>query len=78
MKWRHGQGPRQGQEGARDSHRGTRSGHGTRYIEEYRNFLDIEPGYEDTLFLGRRGRELTQMVFTMLRRTTHEAGIRKQ
>ena len=35
--------------------------------------------YEDTLFLGRRGRELTrQMVFTMLRRTTHEAGIRKQ
>ena len=50
-----------------------------RYIEEYRNFLDIEPGYEDTLFLGRRGRELTrQMVFTMLRRTTHEAGIRKQ
>ena len=50
-----------------------------RYIEEYRRFLDIEPGYEDTLFLGRRGRELTrQMVFTMLRRTTHEAGIRKQ
>lgn len=50
-----------------------------RYIEEYRNFLDIETGYEDTLFLGRRGRELTrQMVFTMLRRTTHEAGIRKQ
>ncbi|MGB0172186.1 MAG: tyrosine recombinase, partial [Flavobacteriales bacterium] len=50
-----------------------------RYIEEYRKFLDIEPGYEDTLFLGRRGRELTrQMVFTMLRRTTHEAGIRKQ
>ena len=36
-------------------------------------------GYEDTLFLGRRGRELTrQMVFTMLRRTAHEAGIRKQ
>ncbi len=50
-----------------------------RYIEEYRNFLDIETGYEDTLFLGRRGRELTrQMVFTMLRRTAHEAGIRKQ
>ena len=50
-----------------------------RYIEEYRKFLDIEPGYEDTLFLGRRGRELTrQMGFTMLRRTTHEAGIRKQ
>ncbi|MDC0600377.1 site-specific tyrosine recombinase XerD [Flavobacteriales bacterium] len=50
-----------------------------RYIEEYRNFVDIEPDYEDTLFLGRRGRELTrQMVFTMLRRTTHEAGIRKQ
>tara|TARA_X000000950_G_scaffold153884_1_gene188907 strand:- start:878 stop:1834 length:957 start_codon:yes stop_codon:yes gene_type:complete len=51
----------------------------SRYIQEYRNFVDIEPGYEDTLFLGRRGRELTrQMVFTMLRRTTHEAGIRKQ
>ncbi len=50
-----------------------------RYIEEYRNFVEIEPDYEDTLFLGRRGRELTrQMVFTMLRRTTHEAGIRKQ
>lgn len=51
----------------------------SKYVEEYRNFVDIEPGYEDTLFLGRRGRELTrQMVFTMLRRTTHEAGIRKQ
>lgn len=50
-----------------------------RYVEEYRKFVDIEPGYEDTLFLGRRGRELTrQMVFTMLRRTSHEAGIRKQ
>jgi integrase/recombinase XerD len=49
-----------------------------RYIEEYRNFLDIEQGYEDTLFLGRRGRELTrQMVFTMFRRTAAEAGIRK-
>jgi len=51
----------------------------TRYVEEYRRFVEIEPGYEDTLFLGRRGRELTrQMVFTMLRRTAHEAGIRKQ
>ena len=50
-----------------------------RYVEEYRRFVEIESGYEDTLFLGRRGRELTrQMVFTMLRRTAHEAGIRKQ
>jgi integrase/recombinase XerD len=50
-----------------------------RYIEEYRRFVEVEAGYEDTLFLGRRGRELTrQMVFTMLRRTAHEAGIRKQ
>jgi integrase/recombinase XerD len=51
----------------------------SRYIEEYRQFIEIVTGYEDTLFLGRRGRELTrQMVFTMLRRTAHEAGIRKQ
>ena len=51
----------------------------SRYIQEYREFIEIVPGYEDTLFLGRRGRELTrQMVFTMLRRTAHEAGIRKQ
>jgi len=51
----------------------------SRYINQYRKFVDIEVGYEDTLFLGRRGRELTrQMVFTMLRRTAHEAGIRKQ
>ena len=51
----------------------------SRYISQYRKFVDIEMGYEDTLFLGRRGRELTrQMVFTMLRRTAHEAGIRKQ
>jgi integrase/recombinase XerD len=49
-----------------------------RYIEEYRNFLEIEAGYEDTLFLGRRGRELTrQMVFTMFRRNAMESGIRK-
>lgn len=51
----------------------------SRYIEQYRRFVEIEAGYEDTLFLGRRGRELTrQMVFTMLRRTAHDAGIRKQ
>ncbi|MDA8695691.1 site-specific tyrosine recombinase XerD [Flavobacteriales bacterium] len=51
----------------------------SRYINQYRKFVEIEVGYEDTLFLGRRGRELTrQMVFTMLRRTAHEAGIRKQ
>jgi integrase/recombinase XerD len=51
----------------------------SRYVAEYRRFVEIESGYEDTLFLGRRGRELTrQMVFTMLRRTAHEAGIRKQ
>lgn len=51
----------------------------SRYIDQYRKFVEIEVGYEDTLFLGRRGRELTrQMVFTMLRRTAHEAGIRKQ
>lgn len=50
-----------------------------RYVDEYRKFIEVVPGYEDTLFLGRRGRELTrQMVFTMLRRTAHEAGIRKQ
>ncbi|MFT5101389.1 MAG: integrase/recombinase XerD [Planctomycetaceae bacterium] len=49
-----------------------------RYIEEYRNFLEIEAGCEDTLFLGRRGRELTrQIVSTIFRRAAIESGIRK-
>jgi integrase/recombinase XerD len=49
------------------------------YIEAERNHLaTIAKGHEDTLFLNRRGKGLTRvMVFTLIRKYTEMAGIRK-
>lgn len=51
-------------------------------IEGYRatdrNRLNIVKGHEDTLFLNRRGKQLTRaMVFTVIRILAERAGIRK-
>ncbi|MEA3461902.1 MAG: site-specific tyrosine recombinase XerD [Bacteroidota bacterium] len=43
-----------------------------------RNALSIQPGYEDILFLNRRGKMLTRnMVFTIIKELASAAGIQK-
>ncbi len=49
------------------------------YTKEIRNHLDIKKGFEDTLFLNRRGKQLTRaMIFTIIKRLVEKAGIHKQ
>lgn len=49
------------------------------YTSEIRNHIDIKKGHEDTLFLNRRGRQLTRaMIFTIIKRLVEKAGIHKQ
>jgi integrase/recombinase XerD len=49
-----------------------------RYFQ-FRYELDIQPGYEDYVFLNRFGRKLSRMmVFNIVRRYADEAGIRKE
>lgn len=51
----------------------------TIYKSEIRNHMDIKKGHEDTLFLNRRGRQLTRaMIFTIIKRLVEKAGIHKQ
>ena len=48
------------------------------YLVQYRSELIPMKGHEDTVFLGRQGRGLSrQMAFTMLRRISIQAQIRK-
>ncbi|EKT4509567.1 site-specific tyrosine recombinase XerD [Flavobacterium psychrophilum] len=53
-----------------------------KYIEIYkntdRNLLSIQKGHEDTLFLNRRGRQLTRaMIFTIIKNLAVEIGLNK-
>ncbi len=48
------------------------------YANEIRNHIDIKKGHEDTLFLNRRGKQLTRaMIFTIIKRLVAKAGIHK-
>ncbi|WP_299601153.1 site-specific tyrosine recombinase XerD [uncultured Aquimarina sp.] len=48
------------------------------YKDEIRNHLNIQSGHEDTLFLNRRGKQLTRaMIFTIVKRLVEKAGIQK-
>jgi len=48
------------------------------YKNEVRNHQDIKPEATDTLFLNRRGNKVTRaMIFTIVKRLTEAAGIRK-
>ncbi|GAA3507986.1 site-specific tyrosine recombinase XerD [Aquimarina addita] len=54
-----------------------------KYINIYRNEIrihkNIQKGHEDTLFLNRRGKQLTRaMIFTIVKRLTEKAGIHKK
>ncbi|MBU2949264.1 tyrosine recombinase XerD [Tamlana agarivorans] len=48
------------------------------YRTEIRNHLNIQAGFEDTLFLNRRGKQLTRaMVFTIIKQLVKKIGLKK-
>ena len=48
------------------------------YKDEVRNHITIQPGFEDTLFLNRRGKQLTRaMVFTIIKQLAVKIGLKK-
>jgi len=48
------------------------------YKDEIRNHQKIQAGFEDTLFLNRRGKQLTRaMIFTIVKQLAVKAGINK-
>lgn len=50
----------------------------TNYINNYRAEQTIKPGFEDFVFLNRRGKNLTRvMIFTIVKRLTELSGINK-
>jgi len=49
------------------------------YLRNNRSLIKIQKGFEDTVFLNRRGRKLTRvMIFTIIKNLTEEAGIDKK
>jgi integrase/recombinase XerD len=49
------------------------------YLEQVRKFLTIAPGHENTVFLNRRGRQLTRvMVFLVVKTAAELAGLGKR
>ncbi|PQV46307.1 integrase/recombinase XerD [Jejuia pallidilutea] len=48
------------------------------YKNEVRNKISIQSGYEDTLFLNRRGKQLTRaMIFTIIKQLVEKIGLKK-
>ncbi|MBT8234275.1 MAG: site-specific tyrosine recombinase XerD [Saprospiraceae bacterium] len=48
------------------------------YIEHYRNHMEVKPGFEDFVFLNRRGRSLSRvMIFTIIKKLVQKVGIKK-
>ncbi len=48
------------------------------YRKEIRNHLNIQAGFEDTLFLNRRGKQLTRaMIFTIIKQLSEKIGLKK-
>lgn len=48
------------------------------YRNEIRNHINIKAGFEDTLFLNRRGKQLTRaMVFTIIKQLVEKIGLKK-
>jgi integrase/recombinase XerD len=48
------------------------------YTDNYRNKMDIQSGFEDHLFLNRRGKKLTRvMIFTIVKDLCTLAGLKK-
>ena len=50
----------------------------TIYCDSVRNHTTIQKGFEDTLFLNRRGKQLTRaMIFTIIKNLTIQIGLNK-
>ncbi len=48
------------------------------YKKQIRQHMSIQPGFEDTLFLNRRGKQLTRaMIFTIIKQLVHKIGLKK-
>lgn len=48
------------------------------YLKGYRDYLNIQKGYEDILFLNNRGKSLSRvMVFNIIKQLVQRAGINK-
>jgi integrase/recombinase XerD len=48
------------------------------YLNTIRSHIKIQKGFEDTLFLNRRGKQLTRvMIFTIVKDLAEKAGIKK-
>jgi len=48
------------------------------YRNKIRNHLNIQAGFEDTLFLNRRGKQLTRaMIFTIIKQLAEKVGLKK-
>ncbi|QFZ55484.1 site-specific tyrosine recombinase XerD [Oceanihabitans sp. IOP_32] len=48
------------------------------YRTEVRNHINIQAGFEDTLFLNRRGKQLTRaMIFTIIKQLAEKIGLKK-
>ena len=49
------------------------------YINEVRNHIKAQKGFEDTLFLNRRGKQLTRnMIFLIVKEMAQKSGIKKK
>jgi integrase/recombinase XerD len=49
------------------------------YVEEIRNHISVQKGFEDTVFLNRRGKKLSRvMIFTIVKNLAMKAGIDKK
>lgn len=49
------------------------------YVKDIRSHIAVKKGYEDTLFLNRRGQKLSRvMIFTIIKNLTEKAGIQKK
>ncbi len=49
------------------------------YVENIRNHTKIQKGFEDTVFLNRRGKNLSRvMIFTIIKKLAIKAGIKKK
>jgi integrase/recombinase XerD len=48
------------------------------YVNEIRSHLKIQPNHEDTVFLNRRGKQLTRaMIFTIIKQLAEKTGLKK-
>lgn len=49
------------------------------YVKDIRSHIAVKKGFEDTLFLNRRGQKLSRvMIFTIIKNLTEKAGIQKK